>query len=398
MIPSAIRPDDFPWFDYSRYSFSLGLSLGPDRATLSGHSASAYDPERARIVVDGGMAAQTRTAYRKIGTILAAAGLGFDDVVRVVENVTVAGIDRYAEAEAVRAEVFGGHRPAINTVVVHRLLRPAALIEIEVTAHRGGGRAGGGPAAGDRAAWSPARAAGDVVYLSTVLPYDRAGDLVGEGDPEAQVRQIFRNATAVLESCGLETSNVVKTLEMIRPEALEGYRYTGRPRREYLGPVYPGAAGILQDRVAPDDRVLISYDFIASRAPATAINPGWDRYARLTYSPAVRAGDMLFMSGQAALDPETGRAVFPGDVAAQADYTYANIVAVLEAAGMGPANLIKTIEYVTPEGLAGYRGVAGVRRRRLVEPWPASTGALCHSLLRKEFLIEVDPMAMALPG
>ena len=398
MIPAAIQPERFPWFDYSRYSFSLGLRLGPDRATLSGHSASAYDPDRDRIVVDGGMAEQARTAYRKIGTILRSAGLGFEDVVRVVENVTVAGIDLYAEAEAVRAEVFGAHRPAINTVVVHRLLRPAALIEVEVVAERGGGRACGGEASGGRAACAPARAAGDIVYLSTVLPYDKAGVLVGEGDPEAQVRQIFRNASAVLEACGLGMDRVVKTLEMIRPEALEGYRHTGRPRREYLGPVYPGAAGIIQDRVASDDRVLISYDFTASRAPAAAINPGWDRYQRLTYSPAVRAGDMLFMSGQAALDPETGRALFPGDVAAQADYTYSNILRVLETAGMGPGNLVKTIEYVTPAGLAGYRGVAGVRRRRLTQPWPASTGALCHSLLRKEFLIEIDPHAMAFPG
>ncbi len=392
MTPSAIRPADFPWFDYSRYSFSLGLSLGPDRAALSGHSASAYDPGRGRIVVEGGMAEQSRTAYRKIEAILRSAGLGFGDVVRVVENVTAEGIDHYAEAEAVRAEVFGPHTPAVNTVVVHRLLRPGALVEIEVTADRGGGAACGGTP------HRPARAAGDIVYLSTVHPYDAEGELVGEGDPEAQVRQIFRNAEAVLKACGLGMENVVKTLEMIRPEALEGYRYTGRPRREYLGPVYPGAAGILQDRVAPDDRVLISYDFTASRAPRSAVNPGWDRYRRLTYSPAVRAGGMLFMSGQAALDPETGRAVFPGDVAAQADYTYANILDVLEAAGMGPRNLIKTIEYVAPEGLAEYREVAAVRRRRLCEPWPASTGAVCHSLLRKEFLIEIDPLAMAFEG
>jgi len=398
MTPAAIRPDSFPWFDYSRYSFSLGLSLGPDRATLSGHSASEYDPDRSRIVVDGDMARQTRTAYRKIETILAAAGLGFEDVVRVVENVTVAGIDHYGVAEAVRGEVFGTHRPAVNTVVVHRLLRPAALIEIEVTADRGGGRPCGAEQPGRRAAYAPARTAGDTVYLSTVLPYDDAGEVVGEGDPEAQVRQIFRNAERVLRACGLDMTNVVKTLEMIRPEALEGYRYTGRPRREYLGPVYPGAAGILQDRVAADDRVLISYDFTASRAPAAAVNPGWDRYRRLTYSPAVRSGDMLFMSGQAALDPETGRALFPDDVAAQAEYTYSNILKVLEAAGMGPGNLIKTIEYVTPEGLSGYRGVAAVRRRLLAEPWPASTGALCHSLLRREFLIEIDPLAMALPA
>ena len=83
-----------------------------------------------------------------------------------------------------------------------------------------------------------------------------------------------------------------------------------------------------------------------------------------------------------------------GDVAAQADYTYRNIAAVLETAGLGPENLIKTIEYVTPEGLADYRSVGGVRKELLAEPWPASTGALCHSLLRPEFMIEIDPLAM----
>jgi hypothetical protein len=41
------------------------------------------------------------------------------------------GIERYAEAMAVRGELFGVNRPAVNTVVVNRLLRPQALIEIE---------------------------------------------------------------------------------------------------------------------------------------------------------------------------------------------------------------------------------------------------------------------------
>src|SRR2546426_7816918 len=45
-----------------------------------------------------------------------------------------------------------------------------------------------------------------------------------------------------------------------------------------------------------------------------SVNPGWDRYAKLTYSPAVRACNVLFMSGQAALDPATERAVGTGDI------------------------------------------------------------------------------------
>lgn len=391
MRPKAITPSDFPWFDYSHYSFSLGLDLG-GRVALSGHSASEYDAESGRIVVRGDMEQQTRTAYAKIERILAAAGLGLEDVVRVVENVTVVGMDDYADAEKVRGELLGSVAPAVNTVVVQRLLRPAALIEIEVTAG-GTGQAFAVGSSG-RVGFAPARSAGDLVYLSTIHPYDESGALVGRGDIVEQVRQIFRNAERILALCGLSMSNVVKTLEMVRPEGLADYRYTGRVRKEYLGPVYPGAAGIVQERVAADDAVLISYDFIASVHQPEAINPGWERYDKLTYSPAVRAGNMLFMSGQAALDPVTEQAVFPGDIAAQTDYTYRNIITVLEAAGLGPENLIKTVEYVTPLGLPRYRETSAVRKSLLTEPYPASTGALCHALLRPEFEIEIDPTAM----
>jgi len=35
-----------------------------------------------------------------------------------------------------------------------------------------------------------------------------------------------------------------------------------------------------------------------------------------------------------------------------------------------------------------------VRREILREPWPASTGVVCEALLRPEFLIEIDPLAV----
>lgn len=391
-MATAITPDEFRWFDYSNFSFSLGLDLDGRIAQLSGHSASEYDPESGRIVVNGDMADQTRTAYAKAEAILGAAGYGLDDVVHVVENVTVAGIDHYAEAEAVRAEILGDTSPAVNTVVVQGLLRPQAWIELEITASRDCGTVHG-PSRG-RPSYAGARDADGVVYLSTVHPYDDDGLLVGEGDVAAQTEQIFANAARILDGAGLGMENVVKTLDMVRPEALGNYKATGRVRKAYLGPVYPGSAGILQERVAADDRVLISYDFIASRHPTQVVNPGWGRYEKLTYSPAVRAGDMLFMSGQAALDPDTERALYDGDVAAQARYTYGNIAAVLEEAGLGMEHLVKTIEYVTPAGLADYRAVGGVRKECMSEPWPASTGAICHSLLRPEFQIEIDPLAM----
>lgn len=370
---SPIRPDRFPWFDYSRYTFSLGLERA-GRAWLSGHSASEYDAGEGHIVVRGGMAEQARTAYAKIGAILEAAGLDLGDAHRVVEYVTAGGIERYAEAEGVRAEVFGTHRPAVCTVVVNRLLRPQALIEIEVTAGPPGERIG------------DAYSADGLVYLPSLVS-------VEEGDLAGQARAVFEHAARILDAAGLDMSHVVKTVDYTTPATLADYKGTARVRRDMLGPVWPAAAGILLSRLQYP-RALISLDVIATREEPVAVNPGWERYAKLTYSPAVRAGKMLFISGQAALDPATERAVHAGDVAAQAEYTYSNVIEVLRATGCGPENLVKTIEYVTPAGLERYREVAAVRERLLVEPYPASTGCVCEALLRPEFLFEVDPLAI----
>jgi enamine deaminase RidA (YjgF/YER057c/UK114 family) len=366
---TPLKPARFPWFDYSRYSFSLGLKSASG-TYLSGHTASQFDPDAKRIVVRGSMTEQVRTAYAKIGAILEAGGLSFADVTRVVEYVRPEGIERHAEAAAVRAQLFDD-KPIVGTVPVKSLLRPEAFIEVEVTA-----------------ATPP-----EVVYLPTVQPLDDRGNIVGAGDVVAQAQAIFERARRMLAALGLGFDRVVKTLDYITPAALAAYKGTGKVRRQYLGPVYPAAAGIIMPRLL-HPQALIQYDFIASREAPVAVNPGWTRYQKLTYSPAVRAGKLLFMSGQGSLDPATERVVFDGDVAAQAEYTYGNILKVLEAAGGGPQNLVKTIEYVTPSALARYREVAGVRAKLLREPFPASTGLVCEALLRPEMLIEIDPFAV----
>jgi enamine deaminase RidA (YjgF/YER057c/UK114 family) len=376
MTAIAIEPAHFPWFDYSRYSFSLGLKT-PAGVYLSGHTASEYDPVAKRIVVRGGMTEQVRTAWTKIGAILDAAGLGFENVVRVVEYLRLEGVERYVEAAAAREDVFGAHQPVVNTVPVRSLLRPEAFIEIEVTAESRIRR----------------RESSGIVFLPTVQPVDEHGRIVGAGDVVAQTEAIFERAGQMLAALGLGFDRVVKTVDYITPAALAGYKGTGRVRRERLGPVYPGAAGILMPRLLHPE-ALIQYDFTAARDIPVVVNPGWTRYQKLTYSPAARAGKLLFMSGQGALDPSTERVVFENDVVAQAEYTYKNVLKVVAAAGGGPQHLVKTIEYVTPAALERYRSVAGVRSKLLREPWPASTGLVCEALLRPEMLIEVDPFAI----
>ena len=71
---------------------------------------------------------------------------------------------------------------------------------------------------------------------------------------------------------------------------------------------------------------------ISSEAAPKAIGP---------YSQAIRAGSLLFVSGQIPLDPATG-AMVDGDVAAQTHRVFANLKAILEAAGASLDNVVRS--------------------------------------------------------
>ena len=392
---TALEPD-FPWYDPSGFTFSLGLRLGDD-VIASGHSGSAFDPVKGKPGISGGMGEQAQVAYAKQLAILAAAGLGPADVTRVVENVTIAGLDHYAEAREVRERVFGDHRPTVVTTVVERLVRREALVEIEVHASPGGGVAlvlGDDGHGGITARRDTVREGHDgAVYLPTLLPIDADGEIVAEGDIVGQYFYCLERAGELLERAGLTLSHLVNTVDYSTPATRERYPKIGRARRDLLGPVYPGAAGILMSELhAPG--VLCAIDAIASRHLPEVVNPGWSRYETLTYNPGLRAGNTLYMSGFASLDMDTQQATHAGDLRAQAEATYGAILETLAVVGAGPEHLLTTVEYVTPEGLGDYRVVADVRREMLRTPYPASTGIVCGALLRPEFLLEVVPTAV----
>jgi enamine deaminase RidA (YjgF/YER057c/UK114 family) len=390
----AIEPSVYPWYKYSDYTFSLGLATETD-AFISGHTASTFNAETGRMIVVGGMTDQVNTAYDKIECILEAAGMTFADITRVVENVTVSGLPHYAEAQAVRIARFNGHTPTITTVMVDALLRPEAFIEIEVYTTKGGGKK---LLSGDDFNWARntvTEGHDGSVFLPTLLPIDKDGNVVHEGDFVAQYRYCLERGGELLSQVGLSLDNAVTTYDYSMPETRTIYGKTSRVRKELLGGagVFPGAGGILMSQLHKPG-VLVAIDLVASHHPLKGVNPGWKRYDTLSYTPGVIAGKTLYMSGFASLDMETQEATHAGDIVAQAQSTYEAILLVLNEAGVGPEALVNTIEYVVPKGLKEYRGVAKVRENLLTKPWPSSTGALCHSLLRPEFLLEVFPLAV----
>lgn len=86
------------------------------------------------------------------------------------------------------------------------------------------------------------------------------------------------------------------------------------------------------------------------------------------YSTAIENGDLLFISGQIPLDGATGKLV-PGDVSAQARQSMENLKAILAAAGMSFANVVKTTIFLVDMG--DFAAVNEVYKSYVTEPFPA---------------------------
>src|SRR6266481_3023295 len=67
------------------------------------------------------------------------------------------------------------------------------------------------------------------------------------------------------------------------------------------------------------------------------------------YSPAIRAGNLLFLSGQIPLNPADGQIV-QGDIAAQTEQVLRNISALLSAAGATFSNVVRTTVFLLDLG------------------------------------------------
>jgi reactive intermediate/imine deaminase len=99
------------------------------------------------------------------------------------------------------------------------------------------------------------------------------------------------------------------------------------------------------------------------------------------YTDAVRAGDLLFVSGCVPVDGD-GRLVGGDDVVAQARQVFANVGSILEAGGATFADVVKVTVYVTD--IADRTRINPVRQEVFGDARPAST------------LVEVS--ALAIPG
>ena len=119
-----------------------------------------------------------------------------------------------------------------------------------------------------------------------------------------------------------------------------------------------------------------------------------DPYVPFRLSQGFRVGELVIVSGQAAID-EQGALVGVGDFDAQAEQTFRNLARVLEAGGSSLERVVKVTIFLTD--MANFPKIVELRGKWFTPPYPADTIVEVTSLALPELEIEIEAIAVA-PG
>jgi 2-iminobutanoate/2-iminopropanoate deaminase len=107
------------------------------------------------------------------------------------------------------------------------------------------------------------------------------------------------------------------------------------------------------------------------------------------YSQGIRAGDLIFVSGQLPMTP--GGELITDDIAAAADRSLQNVRAVLEAAGASMDDVVKVTVFLAD--MADFGAMNEVYKRYFTEPYPARA-AIAVKELPKGAPLEIEAIAV----
>ncbi len=116
-----------------------------------------------------------------------------------------------------------------------------------------------------------------------------------------------------------------------------------------------------------------------------------DNYAPFNIALGYRVGNLVFVSGQAAIDDQ-GKAVGIGDFDAQAEKAFDNLRRVLEAGGSSMKKIVKVNIYLTD--MTHFPKIVALRAKHFSKPYPADTIVEVRGLALKELMIEIEAMAL----
>ncbi|BEP54720.1 2-iminobutanoate/2-iminopropanoate deaminase [compost metagenome] len=119
-----------------------------------------------------------------------------------------------------------------------------------------------------------------------------------------------------------------------------------------------------------------------------------DPYAPFLLSQAIQLGNLVFVSGQAAIGDD-GEIVGKGDFDRQAEQAFKNLDRVLRAAGTTLGSVVKVTIFLT--SMANFPKIVELRRQWFSAPYPADTIVEVSGLYSPDAMIEIEAIAVA-PG
>ncbi|MEX2271964.1 MAG: RidA family protein [Vicinamibacterales bacterium] len=177
--------------------------------------------------------------------------------------------------------------------------------------------------------YSPAIAAGGLIFVSGILASDASGRI--SGDITAQTRRVLDRLGEVLAAADSDMAHAVTVHVYLRRG--EDFAAMNAVYQTYWKAQPPSRTTVVADLLGPDTRIEVAAVAVPRGAPRAAVNPpGWAA-SPLPYSYCVRAGEVLFLAGLVARDRATNQPV-QGTVRQQLDLIMANARDIVGAAGV----------------------------------------------------------------
>jgi len=117
-------------------SYSHGVEIPPNARWLY---VAGQIPVRPDGSIPSTIEEQTEVVWTNIKAVLAGAGMGIRDIVKITSFLT--RFENFPRFAQVRAGFLDGHRPASTSVIISALAKPEFLVEVEAVAAKAGGPA-----------------------------------------------------------------------------------------------------------------------------------------------------------------------------------------------------------------------------------------------------------------
>lgn len=394
------------------WRIETGHHHGSRKGRLGFIGAQADLDASGNICNPGRLGAQTAAALDHVARIVDALEMRWCDVAKI--NVFHTGSTVDDEVTLLRdiRQRFNDVPPVVSLIALPRLAYPDMAVAIEAVAIDNSDS--GTPrqvADTGRRPWpkggefSDGLRCGEFILVSAQSATDASGirhpdDIVG------QAQLTIDNIAAVLTALGADLDDVVKLNTWYVGFGTDAdWRRAAKVRSDAFRFPGPGATGVPVPNPYPDG-ALIRQECWALRAKDGSRLPRslswplgiWDWPMRVSFQQGVRIGNLIFLGGQVALDPD-GRTVNPDDMKAQTRICMEYVERILAGFGASLGDMLKvTCFYKTKGATEDLHETLAIRSGFFGAKGPASTTVPLENLGFEGVMLEIEGIAVVGDG